>query len=111
MSAVECNYQGVDRQLKQSIHRLNDTEMLGKIIRELTKLKADNTINSETVLAWAKRVEVQRAQAAVMNRITETKEFDRIKMSKRFHKDGPKKNTLARAPTRQLCGYCRSRYH
>ena len=73
MLAVQCNYQEVDRQLKeQFIHGLNDTEMLGKIIRELTKVNADNTINSETVLAWAKRVEAQREQAAVMSNITGT---------------------------------------
>ena len=86
MSAVECNYQEVDWQLKeQFIHGLNHTEMLGEIIRELTKMKADNTINSETVLAWAKRAELQRVQAAVISSIIETKEFDRIKVSKRFH--------------------------
>ena len=32
-SAVECNYQELDRQLKQQfIHGLNDTEMLGEVI-------------------------------------------------------------------------------
>ena len=59
--------------------------MLGEIIRELTKVKANNTINSKTVLVRAKRVEAQRAQAAVMNSITETKEFGRIKVSNRSH--------------------------
>ena len=34
--AAECNYQEVDRQLKeQFIHGLNDKDMLGKIIKEL----------------------------------------------------------------------------
>ena len=57
MLAVECNYQEVDRQLKeQFFNGLDDTEMLGEIIRELTKVKADNTIIRETVLAWAKKV-------------------------------------------------------
>ena len=73
-------------------------------------MKVDNTINSVTVLVWAKRVEVQRAQAAVMSIITETKEFDRIEVSKRSHKDAPKKTTQARVAMRQLCGYCGSRY-
>ena len=37
-AAIECNYQEIDRQLKeQFIHRLNDQEMLAQIIRELTK--------------------------------------------------------------------------
>ena len=75
-STVECNCQEVDRQLKeQFIHGLNDMEMLGKIIREITKVKVNNTINSETVLVWTKRVEAQRVQAAVMSSITETKEL------------------------------------
>ena len=73
-------------------------------------MKGNNTINSETVLAWVKRVEVQRVQAAVMSSITETKEFDRIKVSKRYHKDAPKKTTQARVPMRQPCGYHGSRH-
>ena len=41
MLAVECNYQEVDRQLKeQFIHRLNDTEMLEEITTELTKVRS-----------------------------------------------------------------------
>ena len=37
-AAVECNYKEVDRQLKEHfIHRINDSEMLTEIIRELTK--------------------------------------------------------------------------
>ena len=65
--------------------------MLGEIIRELAKVKVNNTINSETVLAWAKRVEMQRVHTTVISSITETKEFGRIKVSKRSHKDAPKK--------------------
>ena len=41
--------------------------MLGDIIRELTKVKKCSGITSENVLAWAKRVEAQRAQSMVMN--------------------------------------------
>ena len=61
--------------------------MLGEIIRELTKVKVNNTINSETVLAWAKRVEMQRVQAAVLNTLTESRQFDKIKVSKRAKED------------------------
>ena len=57
ISTVECNYQEFDRQLKeQFIHGLNDTEMLGEVIPELTKIKVNCIIMSENVLAWAKRV-------------------------------------------------------
>ena len=34
------------------------------------------------VLVWAKMVEAQRAQAAAMSAITETKEFNKIKVSR-----------------------------
>ena len=84
--------------------------MLGDFIRELTKMKANNTINSETVLAWAKRVQAQRVHTTAMSSITEAKEFDRIKVSKRSHKDASKKTTEARVPMRQPCAYCRSRH-
>ena len=46
--------------------------MLDKIIKELTTTNGNDKITSEGVLAWAKRVQVQRAQAAVLNTITES---------------------------------------
>ena len=53
ISAIECYYQELDRQLKeQFIHSLNDTDMLGEIIWELTKIKENETITSENVLVW-----------------------------------------------------------
>ena len=33
------------------------------------------------MLTWAKRVEVQRAQAVVLNILTESEQFDKIKIS------------------------------
>ena len=60
---VECNYNKIDRQLKeQFIHGLNDEQMLAEITRELTKCEENITIHSENVLSWA-----QRAQAAVFS--------------------------------------------
>ena len=80
MAGVECNYQEIDRQLKeQFIHGLNDKYMLKEIIKELTTTKDDDHITSGAMLAWAKRVEVQRAQAAVLNTITELRQFDKVK--------------------------------
>ena len=79
--AVECNYQEVDRQLKeQFIHGLNDKYMLEEIIKELMAIKNNDHITSGGVLAWAKRVEVQRAQAGELNTFTESKQFDKIKI-------------------------------
>ena len=59
IAAVKCNYQEVDRQLKeQFIHSLNNKYMLDEIIKELTATKNDDHITSGGVLAWAKKVEV-----------------------------------------------------
>ena len=77
LSAIECNYKELDRQLKdQFIHGLNDTDMLREIIRELTKMHENDIITSKNVLSWVKRVKVQRAQSTIMNSFTEAKEFD-----------------------------------
>ena len=43
-------------------------------------------------IIWAKRVKAQRAQAAVLNTLTESKHFDKIKISKKT------KDDKARAP-------------
>ena len=51
---------------------------LGETIKELTTRRGNDTVTSENVLSWVKRVEAQRAQAVVMSTITETKEFDKI---------------------------------
>ena len=63
----------LDRQLKeQFIHGLNDKCMLDEIIRELTAKNNNEQVTSEDMLVWAKRIEVQRAQAAILNSITES---------------------------------------
>ena len=68
MAAVEYNYREVDRQLKeQFIHGLNDKCML----------------EDEGMLAWAKRVEVQRAQTAVLYTIMESRQFDKVRVMKK----------------------------
>ena len=53
-------------------------------------------ITNGGVLALANRVEVQRAQAAVLNTITESRQFDKIKVSKRV-KESRKKYQCTRA--------------
>ena len=44
---------------------------------------------SENVLAWAKRVEAQKAQFTVMSSIMEAKELDKIKIVMNACKDSP----------------------
>ena len=76
-AAMECNYKELDRQLKdQFIHGLNDSELLTEIIRELTKSHENTMVPSEHVLILAKRIEGQRAQAAVINSLHEVKNLD-----------------------------------
>ena len=106
VAAVECNYQEVNRQLKeQFIHELNDKCMLEEIIKELTATKNNDHITSGGVLAWAKRVEAQRAQAAVLNTLTESRQFDKIKLSTRIKESGAK--TLMHQSTQQQpCRNC-----
>ena len=78
--AIECYYKELDRQLKQQfIHGLNDTDMLREIIQELTKIQENTEITSESVLSLAKGVAAQRTQSAIMNSLTEMKEFDKLK--------------------------------
>ena len=55
--------------------------MLDEIIRELTTKNNDMQTKSEGVLAWAKRIEVQRALAVILNDIMEMHQFDKIKVS------------------------------
>ena len=79
VTSVECNYQEVDRQLKeQFIHGLNDKHMLEEIIKELMVTNNDDHMTSGSVLALAKRVEAQIVQAAVLNMLTESRQFDKI---------------------------------
>ena len=88
IAVVECSYQEFNRQLKeQVICGLNDKYMLEEIIRELTATKNDDLITSGGMLAWAKRVEAQRAQAAVLHTLTESRKFDKIKISKKVKDD------------------------
>ena len=54
---------------------------------------------SKNVLAWAKRVEAQRAQSTVISIITKAKEFDKIKVSKNACKESPRRNAMSKMPT------------
>ena len=103
VAAVGCNYHEVNRQLKeQFIHGLNDKSMLEEIIKEMTTAKNDDHITSEGVLAWAKRVEVQRAQAAALSTIIESRQFDKIKVKESRTKIPMHQSST----TQQPCRYC-----
>ena len=53
--------------------------MLTEVIRELTKCEENVIVPSETVLAWAKIVDVQRAQTVVISILCELKNFYAIR--------------------------------
>ena len=56
MSATECNYNKIDRQLKeQFMHGLNHGVMNIEIIRALTKIYNNENITSEQVVVWKKK--------------------------------------------------------
>ena len=96
IAAVESNSKEVDRQLKeQFIHDLNDKHMLEEIIKELMATNNDDQITSGDMLAWAKRVEVEMTQAVVLDLLTESKQFDKIKVSDKA------RDNKARAPVNQ----------
>ena len=60
--------------------------MLEEVIRELTARNNDEQTTSEGVLVWAKRVEAQWAQAAILSDITELYQLDKIKMASKAQK-------------------------
>ena len=106
-AAMECNYKEVDMQLKeQFIHRLNDSEMLTEIIREFTESDENVIIPSEHVLTWAKRVEVHRAQAAVINSLHELKNFDAILILDNGKQRERKSAIPVKMSASRRCKYC-----
>ena len=104
---MECNYQEVDRHLKeQFIHGLTNKHMLEEIIKELMATNNDDHITSGGMLAWAKRVEVQRVQAAVLDSLTESKQFDKIKVSDKAGDNKTRSSSKPGHTATVMCRYC-----
>ena len=82
--------------------------MLEKIIRGLMTVKSDEQITSGNFLVWAKRVDAQRAQAAVMSAITKSKEFDKIKVSRPMWTSSQRTPAQHNTPSWPACRYCGS---
>ena len=107
MAAAECGYKEIDQQLReQFIHRLNDRVMLDDIIRELTSKTNSDQTTSKDVLAWAKRVKAQSMQASVLNDITETKTFDKIKNAPESKNTWGGRESNIATHQRWPCRYC-----
>ena len=79
--------------------------MLDEVIREITAKDNNKQTTSEDVFTWAKRVEAQWAQAAILNDITESQKFNKIKMTLKPKGSGDRETTH---PTyqKQPCRYC-----
>ena len=60
------------------------------------------------MLFRVKRVEAQRAQSAIMNSLTEAKEFDKLKIVKNTYKDSIRRFTQTQMPTKHTCRCCGS---
>ena len=55
--------------------------MLEEVIRELTARNNYEQTTSKGVLVWAKRIQAQWVQAAILNDITKSCQFDKINMA------------------------------
>ena len=77
VAKAECNYKELDCQLKeQFIHGLNNKVMLDEVIQELTTKGSNDQTTSGNVLIWAKRVQAQWMQAAILSDITDSQRFN-----------------------------------
>ena len=69
--------------------------MLDELIRELAAKINIKQMTSEGVLTLSKRVELQWAQAAILNDIMELHHFDKIKMAQKSKDSQVKQTTSA----------------
>ena len=68
IKSTECKYKEYERRLKEHfINGMNDEAITAKIIKKLTALKHTSEVTNEQVLVWVQRVEVQKAQKAVLD--------------------------------------------
>ena len=102
----ECSYREVDQQLKeQFIHGLNDKTMLDEVIRELTAKNSREQTTSEDVLLWARWIEAQRAQAAILSNITKTQKIYKVKVVQK-PKNRQQIETTCQRYHKWPCKYC-----
>ena len=76
-----------------------------KLSRKLTTKSNDEHTTSEGVLVWAKRVEMQQAQAAILSNITETCQFDKVKLNPKS-RDNQVRQMVGTTGQRRQCRYC-----
>ena len=57
--------------------------MLDEVIRKLTAKDNNKQTMSKDVLLWAKNIKAQRTQTAILNDITESQKFDKVKLAQK----------------------------
>ena len=62
--------------------------------KRINSNKNNDCITIGGVLAWAKRVEVQRAQATVLNMLTESRQFQKSKGKQNKNINAPEQHTM-----------------
>ena len=83
MKSTACKYKEGYRRLKeQFISGINDQFIIAEIIRKLTAIKYKSETTSTQVLSWAKRIEAQWPQKAMLDRWKESKDSDMINRTK-----------------------------
>ena len=60
---------------------MNNKRITIEIIKELGNINKDAKVPSTIILLWAKYVEAQRAQTALLDDLKDVKSFDTIKKS------------------------------
>ena len=74
VKAKKFKYKEKDRRLKEPFKNgVNDDATMTEIIGELTVVKKNNKIISQKAFHWAKRVDAQRIQKAILNKTKKTK--------------------------------------
>ena len=63
---------------EEFIHKLNCIDMIIEIIKELTKTEENKDVMSNDIPQWAKWVEAQRTQTAVLNNLKIDQECNAI---------------------------------
>ena len=79
--------------------------MLDEVIRELTAKNNREQTTSKDMLVWARRIEAQWAQAAILSDITESQKFDKVKMVQKT-KARQDIETTCQAHHKWPCKYC-----
>ena len=83
LMATKCKYKEKDRRLNEHFtNSINDPAMMAEITKELTAMKNMSKVTIKYALAWAKWIEAQRSQKAMLYSLTDNKEFDTVSRTK-----------------------------